>query len=166
MPVIANLIVGINGATTIAGRSGPMSDTDDRQRFHELRKRADAIVIGGATSRAEPYASTPVPLIVISHELLIPGSAQRNPLARLSSGTILQTLAQYSSEFSTILIEAGAGLLEEALRAHLVDELYLTRVEKSGDAPFFTVDPLTCGLILSENIQSQSGLFQRYARLP
>ena len=166
MPIIANLIVGANGGTTIDGRSAPLSGAQDRTRFHQLRERADLILIGGESSRTEPYAKTPVPLVVISRRPDLSGPAALNPKAVLSNADLASTLATYQLNVSTILIEAGARLLEEAIRARLIDELFITKVTKSGEAPYFTINPLDNGLELRESLDGPAETFLHYARLP
>ena len=120
--VVANLLVGTDGSTTARGRSAGLSSPVDRKRFHQLRAMADYIVIGGNTARTEPYASTPVPLIVLTHGEL-PAEISANPLARAVSGPLAEVLDALAGN---ILIEAGPTLLELAMRSHLVDELHLT----------------------------------------
>ena len=166
MPIIANLIVGANGGTTIDGRSAPLSSAQDRTRFHQLRERADLILIGGESSRTEPYAKTPVPLVVTSRRSDLSGPAALNPKALLSNADLASTLAAYQPNYSTILIEAGAGLLEEAIRARLIDELFITKVSKSGESPYFTINPVDYGLELREIAGDPPEQFFHYARLP
>lgn len=166
MPIIANLIMGLNGGTTIDGRSAPLSSAQDRTRFHQLRERADLILIGGESSRCEPYSKTPVPLVVISRRPDLTGSAALNPAATLSNTDLASTLAAYQPNFSTILIEAGAHLLEEAIRARLIDELFITKVSKSGEGPYFLINPLDHGLELRETSEGPTEQFLHYARLP
>ena len=166
MAVIANLVVGSNGGTTLDGRSRGLSTPADRERFHELRKRADAIVIGGQTSRFEPYSKTPVPLIVLTRKPTLPGSAATNPQAILSGGDLAETLAHFSPIYPVILIEAGATLVVVALQSGLLDELFLTEVKTFGGEPFLTSCPEDYGLVLLEESQSQQERFLHYARLP
>ncbi|NDI26033.1 MAG: pyrimidine reductase, partial [Actinobacteria bacterium] len=63
----ANLIVGKDGSTTLAGSSIGLSTDEDRRRFHELRSKNDLILIGGNTARREPYKRTPIPLYILTH---------------------------------------------------------------------------------------------------
>jgi riboflavin biosynthesis pyrimidine reductase len=120
--VIANLIVGADGSTTVRGRSVGLSSPADRKRFHQLRAGADYIVIGGNTARTEPYASTPVPLIVLTHGLL-PDEISSNTLARSVSAPLPDVLNELEGN---ILIEAGPSLLGIAMSSRLVDEFHLT----------------------------------------
>ena len=167
MPIIANLVVGLDGATTINGSSAPLSTGSDRQRFHAIRGSADLIVIGGNTSETEPYQKTPVPLIVITHHDQIPGSAFNNPTALISHQSIAATLKEFAPRYKTILVEGGATLLMEALEESLVDTLYLTQVDRQGEGPHFSL-PQEAGLTLTEEESSLDGqdLFLTFARLP
>ncbi len=172
MPIIANLVIGHEGATTVAGQSSGLSTGSDRMRFHQIRTLADAILIGGSTARAEPYERTPVPLYVCTNSERPPGSAAANPKAVALRMSPSHAIAAALREHKTILIEAGPNFLESVLKASLVDTLYLTRVSKSGDGPLFTLDPTTVGLSLVEEQKSLAGngseedIFQVYARLP
>lgn len=167
MPIIANLLVGRDGATTLDGRSAPLSSKSDRERFHLIRSQANLIIIGGNTSRSEPYSKTPVPLVVISHFNEISGSAAQNPYALLSNRNISDTLKEYSLQYETILVEGGANLLLQALQLSLIDTLYLTKTDQGGEGPYFSL-PSNSGLILQHHQASldEQELFLTYARLP
>ncbi|MEN9325122.1 MAG: hypothetical protein RL414_876, partial [Actinomycetota bacterium] len=82
--VLATIVVGVDGSTTVGGSSAGLSTYGDRQRFQRLRKRADLIVIGGNTARTEPYAQTPCRLLVLSHQPL-PEKIADNPHAEFAS---------------------------------------------------------------------------------
>jgi len=168
MQIVANIVVGKDGATTRDGRSSPLSSGADRERFHLLRKSADCILIGGATSRSEPYGKTPLPLIVISHSDVIPGSAAENPKAELSRKNLADTVMDVRGRYANILIEAGAKLLTEALTLNLVDDLYLTQTTIPGDGPYFHCNLHEMGLVLisEESSADSEELFLHYARLP
>lgn len=53
--VVANMIMSVDGRATLEGRSGPLSSPVDRELFHALRTRADAVLIGAETLRVERY---------------------------------------------------------------------------------------------------------------
>ena len=171
MPILANLVVGIDGATTINGKSAPLSSGSDRSRFHAIRERADLIVIGGMTSRSEPYAKTPTPLVVITHSLDLPGSAADNPDAIASNSGIVETINNLRAIYTTVLIEAGATLVHGALEVKLIDELYLTVTELHGEGPYLELSPellrkseLT--LVSEDRAKNGKELYRCYARLP
>jgi len=123
-------------------------------------------MIGGATARAEPYELTPLPLIVVTRGGIVPGRAAENPLAVIAALSIEAAIKRYSAQFDSLLIEAGSNFLLQALRAELVDELYLTRVSKVGGAPYFITDPLSLNFKLHTESGTSDELFSHYARLP
>jgi|TARA_B100001105_G_scaffold135688_1_gene108663 riboflavin-specific deaminase-like protein len=50
-----NMVASVDGATTVAGLSGRLGGTGDRQVFRTLRGLADMILVGAGTVRAEGY---------------------------------------------------------------------------------------------------------------
>lgn len=53
--VLLDMVSSVDGAVTVAGRSGGLSGTGDRQVFTALRSVADLILIGARTVRIERY---------------------------------------------------------------------------------------------------------------
>jgi riboflavin-specific deaminase-like protein len=53
--VLLNMACTADGRATIGGRSGPIGNRADRELFHALRTAVDAVLVGGATARAEGY---------------------------------------------------------------------------------------------------------------
>jgi riboflavin biosynthesis pyrimidine reductase len=51
----ANMVESMDGAATVAGRSGGLSGQADEQVFAMLRALADVILVGAGTARAEGY---------------------------------------------------------------------------------------------------------------
>jgi riboflavin biosynthesis pyrimidine reductase len=51
----ANMVASVDGAATVAGRSGGLSGEADEQVFAMLRAHADVILVGAGTARAEGY---------------------------------------------------------------------------------------------------------------
>jgi riboflavin biosynthesis pyrimidine reductase len=51
----ANMVASLDGAATVAGRSGGLSGEADEQVFAMLRALADVILVGAGTARAEGY---------------------------------------------------------------------------------------------------------------
>ena len=51
----ANMVESLDGAATVDGRSGGLSNEADRQVFAMLRAHADVILVGAGTARAEGY---------------------------------------------------------------------------------------------------------------
>jgi len=144
MRVLANLVLGSDGSTTIDGGSKSLSSPEDRRRFHELRSKASAILIGGNTARTEPYAETPVPLVVVTKSGSIPESVRENPKANIWEIDPISAIAKATMEFGeVILVEGGIKLVEELLLANQIDELYLTISDKSGGENIYDLSALT-----------------------
>jgi len=53
--VVVNMVATVDGRVTVAGRTAPISSVADRQLFHALRTRTDAIMVGAGTLRVERY---------------------------------------------------------------------------------------------------------------
>jgi riboflavin-specific deaminase-like protein len=55
-PYIAvNMVATADGRASVSGRTAPLSSVPDRQLFHALRTRVDAVMVGAGTVRAERY---------------------------------------------------------------------------------------------------------------
>jgi riboflavin biosynthesis pyrimidine reductase len=155
----ANLIVGKDGSTTLAGSSIGLSTDEDRRRFHELRSKNDLILIGGNTARREPYKRTPIPLYILTHTKV--RLQPKNQLVKQFALTPDQMIEEIKSSFNpdqssaiNILVEAGPTLLKQMIDEGSIDNLYLTvNLEKTGENPLSITD-LTKGfeLITRENI--------------
>jgi riboflavin biosynthesis pyrimidine reductase len=52
---LVNFVATVDGRTSFLGRSGPIGDEGDRQMFHGLRERVDAVMAGTSTMRTERY---------------------------------------------------------------------------------------------------------------
>jgi riboflavin-specific deaminase-like protein len=53
--VAVNMVATVDGRASVAGRTAPISSLADRQLFHALRTRVDAVMVGAGTLRAERY---------------------------------------------------------------------------------------------------------------
>ena len=53
--VAVNFVESVDGRAAFEGRSGTLGDDVDRQLFHGLRGRVDAVLVGTGTLRAERY---------------------------------------------------------------------------------------------------------------
>ena len=163
--VAANLILGSDGSTTLAGSSAGLSFPADRVRFHYLRQAFAAILIGGNTSRHEPYTSTPLPLIVISHDPL-PERLRGNEKARAWDLPLSVAVERATGEFGDLLIESGPALLKEAIREGLIQELFLTISEKAGGGGLIDPVELTRGTVLLSSEAVPGGQFLHYRLAP
>jgi riboflavin-specific deaminase-like protein len=53
--VLLNMVASIDGAIALDGRSGGLSNADDKAIFQALRALADVVLVGAGTVRAENY---------------------------------------------------------------------------------------------------------------
>jgi riboflavin-specific deaminase-like protein len=53
--VALNMVHTTDGRATVQGRTAPISSVADRQLFHALRTRVDAVMVGAGTLRVERY---------------------------------------------------------------------------------------------------------------
>jgi riboflavin biosynthesis pyrimidine reductase len=125
VPVIASLVVGLDGSTSKDGRSAGVSSAADRRAFLARRRQADALLIGGNTARHEPYQKTPVPVVVVSKSMLNPLS--NNRLAHWWNCDPVEALARAQRLFGeTIVVESGISITEELIAAKKIDRLELS----------------------------------------
>lgn len=127
--VIANLVIGSDGATSKNGSSLGLSSLNDRSRFHEIRSQSDAILIGGATARREPYKKTPVPLFIVTHSKV--KLQPKNHLAKQLNMDPISALAEIEKIFADktkvqLLVEAGPKILTTLLEKKKINKFYLT----------------------------------------
>jgi len=161
----ANLVVGSDGSTTLEGSSAGLSTSVDRKRFHELRKGFDAILIGGNTAAHEPYATTPLPLIVLSSKPLS-GQAAKNPQAIAWNKPMFDAISDASNIYGRVLIEAGPTILREAITTGLVSDLYLTISPISGGENRIDLTQLTSSFEEISRESIEGTLFLHYGLAP
>ncbi|MGI8846511.1 MAG: dihydrofolate reductase family protein [Thermoleophilaceae bacterium] len=53
--LVLNMVCTADGRATVAGRAGPIGNQADRELFHWLRTRTDAVMAGAGTMRVEHY---------------------------------------------------------------------------------------------------------------
>jgi riboflavin biosynthesis pyrimidine reductase len=104
----ANMVVSVDGAASLVGRSGGLSGRADRLVFSVLRSLADVVLVGAATARTERYrpaaeratwavlrdgrAATP-PIAVVTRELSLDPDSPLIVGAPAGSRTIVLTTA-------------------------------------------------------------------------
>ena len=133
MSIVATIVVGADGSSTINGSSSEVTSTADRATFLQRRRLVDCIIIGGNTARNEPYSKTPVPLVVVSRQ------AHPNlPAAHVWDLDPKDALTKALQEFGeNILIEGGASFISYLLEQNLVDVLELSVTNSTGGADIF-----------------------------
>lgn len=103
-----NMAATADGRVSIGGRSAPVAGAADRALFHELRARADAVMAGAGTVRAERYGP-------VTKNAELAGRREREALAVVVSGSLdlpadLPLLADPSSR--VVIVTASDGSIE------------------------------------------------------
>jgi riboflavin biosynthesis pyrimidine reductase len=136
--------MGIDGSTSINGGSAQLSSKVDLLKFHELRSKANSILIGGNTARNEPYERTPVPLVIISKSGEIPEGVRNNPLVNIWDLDPASAVSKAQGLFGPdVLVEGGIALLSALLQANLIQELFLTISAKTDGENVYDLNSLT-----------------------
>ena len=147
---MATLVMGLDGCTSKDGSSAGVSTNSDRERFLKRRREFDCIIIGGNTARAERYAITPCPLVVISRHksnVLI-----TNPNAYWWNMEPVEALEKAKREFGPdILVEAGPSLLLEYLKAGLIDQLEISITPVTGGEHLIDLNDALRGFEITED---------------
>ena len=152
--VLVNMISTVDGATAVAGRSGGLGGPSDKRVFAAIRSRADVILVGAGTVRAENYGPprTDARLAIVTARLdlspdarvfeggfrptvLTTSQADANRRAALSEvadvvitgdGDRVDLGAALESLSGVVVCEGGPSLNGQLIADDLVDELCLT----------------------------------------
>ena len=150
--VLASLVVGANGASSLAGASAGLATPEDRGRFLALRKSQEisAILVGARTATIEPYQKTPHPLYIYRRESGLTPRQYLESINRKHTGAIL--------------CEGGITLIHQLLHDGCIDIFHLTRVAIEGDGHFLDENLLnrTMALISREVVNQTT--FEKYER--
>ncbi|HEX7405475.1 MAG TPA: dihydrofolate reductase family protein [Candidatus Nanopelagicaceae bacterium] len=131
MAIVATLVLGADGSSSIHGNSLGISSSVDRERFLVRRRLSDCLVIGGRTASSDRYQKTPVPLVVLSHSR--PDVIDINPKAHWWNLSPAEAVHRAKREFGDrILIEAGVSIISELLDIGMIDQLELSVTQVSG----------------------------------
>lgn len=157
---MANIVLASNGATSSRGQSKALTGPADRLRFHELRKRARAICIGGATFRTEPYSKTPLPLYIATRSLNNLPESTLGAAYEISPKELLAIAIK--REGVPVLVEGGINFITPLMKDSLIDEFYVTRSPQSGDDGFFDEELLNARYHLAESESSDGYKFETW----
>lgn len=136
--VLANMVIGANGATSLNHDSAELSSPADRKRFHEIRKMSTALVVGGNTFRREHYSKAPMPVYVATQT---PTSSTSTSIFIVAAPEMVVRKALEESN-GAVLIEGGIRFIAPLLAKGVIDRLFLTRSPISGDGDFFDFENL------------------------
>ena len=145
--VMANILLARNLATSLGGSSRALSPESDRIRFHQIRRLAKAILIGGQSYRNEPYSKLSLPLYISSRTLSEGASDSQFIFNQEPAWLIKRALLEQGCP---VLIEGGVNFISSLITQSLIDLLYITRVNQDGDGHFFNDSQLL------ENYQRKS----------
>jgi len=132
--VIANILLARNLATSLGASSRALSPKSDRIRFHQIRRLAKAILIGGESYRNEPYSHLSLPLYIASRTLIEGAIGNQFIFNKDPAWLINRALLDTGAP---VLIEGGVKFISEPIAQRLIDLLYITRVNEDGDGHFF-----------------------------
>ena len=141
MATVATLVIGTDGSTSLNGNSEGISSAVDRKRFLARRRESDCLIIGGNTARADRYAKTPVPLVILSRSR--PELLAINPAAHWWNLSPADAIIRAQRDFGEeILVEAGIAIISELLSLGLIDQLELSVTAAQGGDNRITADEL------------------------
>ena len=161
--VIATLVVGSDGSTAKDGSSRGVTSTLDRARFLERRRHVDAILIGGNTARTEPYRKTPVPVVVISTSMI--NALADNRQAYWWNASPSEALERARRLFGpTILVEAGASIINELITSGEVDRLELSVTQASGGEDRINIEEMLSRFTHVEHVTEGETIFYTATR--
>lgn len=154
MALIASLVVGSDGATSLQGKSSPLSTPSDRARFLKRHRSAAAFIIGRQSAFIENYSASQVPIFVFSRssELLsLPHPRmQQVTVNRADLGEISRRIDQRIE--GDIVVEAGASLLTAMIETGVIDILEISISPIPGDGNYLNVEEIIQNFECSEEI--------------
>jgi riboflavin biosynthesis pyrimidine reductase len=95
------MVASLDGAATVDGRSGGLSNEADQQVFAMLRAHADVILVGAGTARAEGYAPVRPESEGLRWAWLRDGRPPSPPIAVVTRGLDLDLDALIANTFPT-----------------------------------------------------------------
>ena len=156
--VLANMVIGANGATSLNHDSAELSPPADRTRFHEIRKMSKALVVGGRTFRLERYSKAPLPVYVATQT---PTPSTSTSFFFVAAPQIVVRKALENSN-GPVLIEGGIRFIAPLLEKGVIDRLFLTRSPISGDGDFFDFEQLHRNYQLESSNKVDNVIFEEW----
>lgn len=183
------MVASLDGSTVVDGRSGALSHPVDAAHMGALRARADVVLVGAGTVRAERYGPprrSGQRIVVVSRRgdvdlttplfasgagvLALPHDAPPVPVASIRAGhghvDLAGVLAQLDAD--VVQAEGGPSLNAALAQADLIDELNITVAPwmAGGDGPRLVdgAPPLGHRLRLSQVAEHEDFVFMRWLR--
>jgi riboflavin biosynthesis pyrimidine reductase len=186
--VTAIMVCSLDGRATLGGTSRALGGPQDLQMLLALRRRADALLVGPGTVRAEGYGPLPCPAVLVSrsfdlpweaglfaapgqrvlvytrgHETPPPVAADVECVGLTALPDVLADLRERGVE--RLLCEGGPTLNRALLAAGLLDELYLTLspVVSGEDGPPIVAPGASASFELRSVATADGDVYLRYS---
>ena len=154
MALIASLVVGVNGATSLGGTSRGLSTPSDRERFLKRHRSAAAFIIGKKSALLESYSASDVPIFVFSRSseaLALPHPLMQQ--VRINQDDLGEISRQIDRGIEgDVIVEAGISLLTALINAGVIDELELSISPIKGDGDYIDTEALLKNCEISERV--------------
>ena len=186
--VSALMVASVDGRTTIGGTSRALGGPQDLQLLIAMRRRADALIVGPGTVRAEGYARIACPAVIVSRSFDLPWDAglfaakdqpvlvysraqgEPPPVAAAVEKVPIDTLPEVLADLRArgverLLCEGGPTLNRALLDEGLLDELFLTvsPVVSGEDGPAIIAPGGDARLQLRSVATADGELYLRYS---
>jgi riboflavin biosynthesis pyrimidine reductase len=187
--VTSVMVSSLDGRATLGGTSRALGGPSDLAMLLALRRRADALLVGPSTVRAEGYGPLPCPAVLVSRSFDLPweaglfaapgqrvlvySDAQQEPpdvaaeVVAVPIVALAEVLADLRERgYERLLCEGGPTLNRALLAEGLLDELFLTLVPVvAGDegAPAIIAPGDSARLSLRSVATDEGELYLRYS---
>jgi riboflavin biosynthesis pyrimidine reductase len=150
MSVIATLVVGANGATSLAGSSVGISTPADRNRFLALHRRAGVHVVGSNSAASELYTSSKIPLVILTQST--PSEGKQNSEIINTSEGLQKVMHEIKNRFpAPVVVEAGPNLLTSLVEQGCIEEIELSLSPALGDGNYVDHTKLLSHFIITSD---------------
>lgn len=165
----ANILMDAQGNVTGAdGTSATLTRGRDRELLRQLRADADAVIVGGASVRAEGWFFPPHgDIVVVSKSGMLPVTEAAHPDRIHVVPSIEDLIAALDERDSRrVVCESGPKLLRILINAGLIDELFVSTVHEDPTTADESADPLDTDtdFELAERVDDPDATYSRYVR--
>jgi riboflavin biosynthesis pyrimidine reductase len=145
-----NFVSTVDGAATGPdGLSGTINNAADKRVFDALRARADCLVVGAGTVRAEEYDVPRLPLVVVSRSADLPPTLRDAPRGRVLMATVASSdgldAAREALGEDNVLVLGDDEIDLVALKEELVGRGWTEQLCEGGPSLF--ADLLAAGVV-------------------